>query len=69
MNSLQQMSTDASVTASVVHLMVKDSPAELKAAEPERMQEEFRVRATQMSPILEGILHESHGHSLWGLNE
>ena len=66
MNTLQQVSADNGVTASVVHLMLKDGPAELKPEEPERMIEE---RATKLGPVLEGILLESHGRLHWGINE
>jgi hypothetical protein len=69
MNTQPQMANAASVKDCVIHLMLKEGKTELAPAEPEQMMEEFRVRATQVGSVLEGILHEPHGQSRWGLNE
>jgi hypothetical protein len=36
---------------------------------PAKIMEEIRVRAEQVSSVLEGILLEPHGQPRWGLNE
>ena len=69
MNTQPQMANTAKVTDCVIHLMLKDGNKELVPAEPERMMDEFMVRATQVGSVLEGILHEPHGQPRWGLNE
>ena len=43
--------------------------ADLMAEDPEQVMEEMWVRATQVSSVLENILHEPHGVPRWGLNE
>lgn len=69
MNTQPQMANATGVKDCVIHLMLKEGKTELAPTEPERMMEEFRVRATQVGSVLEGILHEPHGQALWGLNE
>jgi hypothetical protein len=34
-----------------------------------RVMAEIEIRATQLGPVLEGILREPHGSIRWGLNE
>ena len=55
--------------SNVVHLLVTQGDVKLKAEDPERVMEEMWVRATQVSSVLENILHEPHGEPRWGLNE
>ena len=51
------------------HLLITEGDIELMAANPEVAMEEIRVRATQMSSVLEEILRDTHAHPHWGLNE
>jgi hypothetical protein len=52
-----------------VHLMLADRKLTTLSARPEQVIEEIRLRATQVSSILEDILREPHGEPRWGLNE
>jgi hypothetical protein len=73
MNTVQQMTSSTGATGCVVHLMLTEGEVGLMPKDPgrltERLMEEIRLRATQVGPVLEGILHEPHGQPRWGLNE
>ena len=69
MNPVQQMTNITNTSSGVVHLMLTVGGAGLTPQDPERLMEEIELRATQMSSLLEGILHDPHGEPRWGLNE
>ena len=52
-----------------VHLLLAPGEMKLIVDNPEQVMEEIRMRAEQVSSILEGILTETHGQSRWGINE
>jgi hypothetical protein len=52
-----------------IHLLLTEGDVKLMAENPEQVMEEIRVRATQVSSVLEDILLEPHGVSHWGINE
>ena len=69
MNPMQQPVSGTIGSVSPAHLMITDRDVKLLATDPERFMEEVRLRATSIGPVLEAILHESHGQPRWGLNE
>jgi hypothetical protein len=69
MNPVQQTVSNTGVADSVVALTVRADEEKLMAEDPEQVMEEMWVRATQVSSVLENILHEPHGEPRWGLNE
>jgi hypothetical protein len=69
MNPVQQTVSNTGVADSVVALTVEAGEVKLMAEDPEQVMEEMWVRATQVSSVLENILHEPHGVPRWGLNE
>ena len=69
MNPVQQTVSNTGVADSVVALTVRADEVKLMAEDPEQVMEELWVRATQVSSVLENILHEPHGVPRWGLNE
>jgi len=50
---------------SPVHLLLTECGSETVADNPERVMEEIWMRATEIGPVLEGILVESHEHPCW----
>ncbi len=69
MNPVQQTVSNTGVADNVVALTVRADEVKLMAEDPEQVMEEMWVRATQVSSVLENILHEPHGVPRWGLNE
>ena len=54
---------------STVHLLMQDGDVKMMVESPEQVMEEIRLRATQVSSVLEGIFLEPHGQPRWGINE
>lgn len=52
-----------------VKLAVTDGDIELVVEESEQVREHIRMQATEMGPILEALLRDTHGQIRWGLNE
>lgn len=50
-------------------LVRTENDLELVVEESEKMREHIRMQATEMGPILEALLDDTHGHIRWGLNE
>jgi len=48
---------------------VTDGDIELVVEESEQVREHIRMQATEMGPILEALLRDTHGQIRWGLNE
>jgi hypothetical protein len=69
MNPVRQTAGGMTTPEPQAHLLITKGDIELMAESPEQAMEEIRVRATQMSSLLENILHDTHGHPRWGLNE
>ncbi len=44
----------------VVHLMLTEGEIKLAAKDAQRFMEEIWSRATEIGPVLEGILHDPH---------
>jgi hypothetical protein len=68
-NPVKQTVSNTGVADSVVALTVRADEVKLMAEDPEQVMEEMWVRATQVSSVLEDILHEPQGEPRWGLNE
>jgi hypothetical protein len=66
---VQQTTSNAGGTGSVVHLLIASDEAKKVVEDPELLMEEMWMRATQVSTVLEEILREPHGMPRWGLNE
>lgn len=41
----------------------------LMIEESEKVREQIRMQATEVGPILEALLRDTHGQIRWGLNE
>ena len=52
-----------------VHLLLGSGEMKLIVDNPEQVMEEIRLRAEQVSSVLQGILSDSHGEPRWGLDE
>ena len=52
-----------------VRLEIAETDIELVVEESEKMREQIRMQATEMGPILEALLRDTHGQIRWGLNE
>ena len=48
---------------------IKETDVELTGEESEKMREQIRMQATEVGPILEALLRDTHGEIRWGLNE
>jgi len=48
---------------------VTDGDIELVVEESEQVREHIRMQATEIGPILEALLRDTHGQIRWGLNE
>lgn len=48
---------------------IKETDVELVVEESEKMREQIRMQATEVGPILEALLRDTHGEVRWGLNE
>ena len=52
-----------------VQIEIKETDVEWVVEESERMREQIRMQATEVGPILEALLRDTHGQIRWGLNE
>ena len=52
-----------------VQIEIKETDIELTVDESEKMREQIRLQATEVGPILEALLRDTHGQIRWGLNE
>jgi hypothetical protein len=52
-----------------VKLVMTESDLELVVEESEKVREHIRMQATEIGPILEALLRDTHGQIRWGLNE
>jgi hypothetical protein len=50
-------------------LEIAKADIELVVEASEKMREQIRMQANEVGPILEALLHDSHGHIRWGWNE
>ena len=48
---------------------IKETDVQLMVEESEKMREQIRIQATEVGPILEALLSDTHGQIRWGLNE
>jgi hypothetical protein len=65
----QTRNASGAITEGAVHLLLTEGDVKMMVENPEQVMEEIRVRAEQVSSVLEGILLEPHGQPRWGLNE
>lgn len=63
MNPTQRVVSDVHVPLARVSLTPTEESAELAVQGPEKLMEKIWQQATQLGPVLEGILDESHGGS------
>ena len=61
--------TSGAITEGAAHLLLTEGDVKMMVENPAKIMEEIRVRAEQVSSVLEGILLEPHGEPRWGLNE
>ena len=52
-----------------VQIKIKETDVELMVEESEKTREQIRLQATEVGPILEALLRDTHGQIRWGLNE
>lgn len=69
LNPLLSMPSITGSRDGAVHWLLITGEAALLPPDSERLMAEIELRATQMSSLLEGILHEPHGEPGWGWNE
>lgn len=69
MTPVQQTANVTGGAVSAVHLMITEGDVKMMAESPEQVMEEIRLRAEQVSSVLEGIFLEPHGQPRWGINE
>lgn len=69
MSATTQLLPEVNSGSCAVHLLLTQGEIRLLAGDPQRMEEEFLLRATKMSQVLEDILRHSHGEPHWGINE
>lgn len=50
-------------------IKIKETDVVLVVEESEKMREQIRMQATEVGPILEALLRDTHGQIRWGLNE
>ena len=65
MNPLPRVVGDPLVPIPAVHLLLTETPDKPPAPDPERAIEKIRLQATQLGPVLEGILREPHTEPRW----
>lgn len=69
MNLVRKNMVGANVPEMQAHLLLTEGEIQRMGESPELAMEEIRVRATQISSVLEDILHDTHAHPHWGINE
>ena len=52
-----------------VQMEIKETAVEWVVDESAKMREQIRMQATEVGPILEALLRDTHGQIRWGLNE
>jgi hypothetical protein len=57
------------VAGTQAQVEIKKTDVELMIRESEKIREQIYMKATEVGPILEALLRESHGQIRWGLNE
>lgn len=57
------------VAGGQVQAEIKETDVELTVEESEKMREQIRMQASEVGPILEALLRDTHGQVRWGLNE
>ena len=60
---------NGTMVAGGVQVEIKETDVELMVEESEKMQKQIRMQATEIGPILEALLRDTHGQIRWGLNE
>ena len=65
MNPAQRVISDTGGAVEAVHLLLTEGTAKSASQEAERVMEKIWLQATQLGPVLEGILHEAHSESHW----
>jgi hypothetical protein len=50
-------------------LEIAEADIELVAEASEKVRKQIRMQANEVGPVLEALLHDTHGHIRWGLNE
>jgi hypothetical protein len=48
---------------------IKETDVVMIVEESEKMREQIHMQATEVGPILEALLRDTHGEIRWGLNE
>ena len=52
-----------------VQVEIKETDAGWEVEASAKMREQIRMQATEVGPILEALLRDTHGQIRWGLNE
>ena len=50
-------------------LEIAEADIDLVVKASEKVREHIWMQANEVGPVLEALLHDSHGHIRWGLNE
>jgi len=69
MNLVTQPMNGTNSPGEQVKRVMTESDIELVVEESERVREHIRMQATEMGPILEALLRDTHGQIRWGLSE
>ena len=69
MKPATQVKNGTIVAGGQVQIEIKETDVELTVEESEKMREQIRMQATEVGPILEALLRDTHGQIRWGLNE
>ena len=67
MNPMQSLTQETGDVGQLVHVMLTQESIETENTK--RAMVEIELRATKVGSVLEGILHQTHGSTHWGLNE
>jgi len=69
MNPATQSKDSTNGAGGQERLEIRETDIELLVEESEKMREQIRIQATEVGPVLEALLRDTHGQIRWGLNE
>lgn len=69
MNPATQPTNGTIGTGGQAQLEIVETDIKVVVEESEKVREQIYMQATEMGPILEALLRDTHGQIRWGLNE
>lgn len=69
MNPATQPKNGTNGTGGQAQLEIVETDIKVVVEASEKMRERIYMQATEMGPILEALLRDTHGQIRWGLNE